>query len=318
MRTINDIKAVVMTVDEIRENCFFFEENRNRFLNPEEAAAHFFSKSDTKKTISRVNSYKRNIFKKDKKWKDCSPMIIYVVDGKKFIVDGQGRFLAIELYNSEVEDSEKITEIPVLLYENRTYHDMVFDALSMNTKQKNWSTDDVYRALCLAQGDSENAKMIVGLKTKYEDELGCSAYTAKLILFGPNKASHRDAVNEGIKLSPYHKIFFKAFDTFYKIAVDSCYENQTEINSIMNQNVSIAFYRLMKYIIVYCNKVKENFEPHLMIASEQLGNYIGGLDRKYKFKQVLGGKENSISSYFIRALGRKQTDAYIKNAMVGK
>lgn len=316
MEKITRIEMVYMTIDEIKEFCLFFMENRNHFSDPVEAAKYYFSEYDTKKTNYRINSYKNKIFKVDKEWKECTPMIVYVVENKYYIVDGQGRFVAVDLYNSEVEEADKIIRIPVQLHYNKTYKEMIEDALSLNTKQKNWTTEDVWRCENLRNGNNEKVEEMMTLKRKYEDELGVKSYTSKLILFGYHKASHRDVIDSETDFSPYHNEFFNSFKTFYDIATKSCDNNKNDINTVKRQDAAQAFYRVMTYIIRVCENENIDYSSRLEKASKILGNYVASLDRIYKFKQVLGGKQKAIASYFIKEINRKTNDRYIKQAML--
>ena len=316
MRKVENVEMVYMTIDEVKKLCLFLEENRNHYSDAKEAAKHYFSEYDTKKTSYRINSYKNRIFSKDKKWKECSPMIVYVVDNKYYIVDGQGRFIAVDLYNTEAVENEKITEIPVQLYYGKSYNEMIDDALSLNTNQKNWSTEDVWRTTNLRNGNDEKVKEMMNLKRQYEDELGVKSYTSKLILFGYYKASHREGINRTTDFSPYHTDFFNSFKTFYDIAAKSCDNNQKDISTVKRQDAAQAFYRVMAYIIRTCKEENIDYTTRLDKASRILGDYVAGLDRIYKFKQVLGGKQKAITSYFVKEINRKTKDRYIKQAML--
>lgn len=308
------VSFVNMTIDEVVAKCMYFEENRSHFTNEEEAEAHFFSKSTTKKTVSRIKGYKNNIFKKDKVWKKCCAMVVYNVDGLLYIVDGQGRLEAVKEYNSEVEETERITTIPVLLYEGMTYEEMVKDVISLNKFQRNWDTEEMWRSERVGNGQEEKYIEEVKLVTAYENALEVPRYTARLIALGCGKASHRNSNFKGDVISPYHDIMREAFEIFYNIAVASCNGETKDISTIKNVDVAIAFESIIMQVIKVCEKQKVDFVSRAKKVSEILGNFIAQMDRVYGFEQNLKHKSKVAKKCFIKAINKKTQDRYVKIA----
>lgn len=313
MQERKNARMVTMTVDQIKENCLFFEENRCHYLNYDEAANHYFNKFDVDKTKSRVKSYKDNIFAKQGEWAEVCAMKVDVVDGKNYVIDGQGRFIALLEYNKNADAT--ITDVPVDMYFNKTHDEMVNDTMMINTFQRNWSATDMFRAYLILNGRNDEANELLELMTKYSNELDVKQYTSSLILLGYGKASHRNKIDKNTKLSKYHKVIFDSFKSFYDITVESCDGNQTQIKAIKKQDAAQAFYRVLSSIIRTCENEQVAYESRLSKVSEILGKYIARLDRKHAFSQAMGGRQQSIYEYFRDEIKRKTKDQYIKQSL---
>ena len=315
MEAINSVSIVYMTVDEISERCVYFEENRCHFTNDEEAEEHYFSNNAVRKTISRIKGYKNKIFKDKKVWKKCCPMIVYEVDGLFYIVDGQGRFEAVKAYNAEVDESEKITKIPVHIYKNMTYEEMVDDVLSLNKFQRNWDAEDAWRSERVGNGEEEQYTAEMELYTRVQNTLGVNPHLARLIVLGVGKASHRDSKFRGEVISPYCADVLQSFCTFYDIAVPSCNGKASDIRTIKSDNVGVAFESIIKQVIKVCEAQNADYTSRIQKVSEILGTFIAQMDREYAFGQNLKNNSRVIKSCFVKAINKKTQDRYIQIAL---
>lgn len=312
MRKNENVEQIFMSIDEIVDTCKHAEENRNHYLDEAEATKHGYSKNDVLTLNSRVRSYIKNIFKKTHEWSEASPMLLYEIDGELYIVDGQGRFEAVKLYNQQTdENNPPIYEIPVCIHHNKTYDEMKDKIKELNQTRVNWRTEEFFRFNLMASGDKEKAEEVNKQLCAICDELGVKMYTAKLILFGYNKASHRDTMDQVPELNPYHHQILNAYRNFYNISIPSCDGRKREIGTLKNQCVAMSFYTIMTKVISICNKENIDTDKKLDKASRILGEFAARMDRTYKFAQVFGGRTKSITSNFAVELKRRTKDVYL-------
>ena len=295
------IKFFIKSPDEILKIVKIIKENRCSYTNEDEAHSNSYSKSDCEKTKKRLNYYRNNIFSVCRRWLEASPMIVYEVDGKYYMVDGQGRFRALLVYNEKVDDIEKINEIPVLVFYNKTHKEMIHDMIELNRHGKNWSTTDIFRCYALNEGKMELYDKLVEI----QDRLRVGEYTAKLILFGYGKSSHRDKIIDAT-ISQYSDVIYSAFDRFYSGTYMACGGNARQLGSIKKQDTAQAFYAVLAKVIRVCENEHLPYQKYLDKCVDCIVNNVNKLDREFEFPQVFGGKAKAISSYF-----RK----YVKNGM---
>lgn len=307
-KPVENANLLMLDVEWVKQNVEFIEENRGHFIDEDEASKHHFTKFDQSRLKKRIKFYTDKIFKIKPAWKICCPMIIYLVDNKYYLADGQGRFLSVVIYNNEAKD--KIKYIPSMIVYNKTYEEMIEDMMDMNRFNKNWSTADIFRCQCLMVGDTSLCENM----HKIQEELDVKEYTAKLILFGYTKSSHRDDVTDN-KYSPYKDVMFNSFKKFYEETRDACYGNQNEINTIKKQDCAQALYKILAKVIRICEENNVSYDKKLNRCLNIIIKFVNELDRKFKFKQVLGGKQNSIGSHFAEQIINHTSDEYIRNAM---
>lgn len=308
LEKIECVDFLMIDVDWIKENVYFIPENRSHYLDEKDASKHLFTKFDTIRLEKRLKFYLNNIFKVKPVWKVCCPMKVYCVDGKFYLADGQGRYLTVDLYNQSAK--EKITKIPVMIIKGKTYTEMIEDMIDMNRFDKNWSTSDIFRCHCVMSGDTSLYENMI----KVQNELKVKEYTAKLILFGYSKSSHRDVVKDN-NYSEYKDIMFKSFKNFYDGTVIACNGNQNQINTIKKQDCAQALYKILSNIIVTCVKNNISYDKRIEKCLKILINFVNGLDRQFSFKQTLGGKQNAIGASFAKQIIKKTKDEYIIEAM---
>lgn len=311
LKEVDDVKMFIANIEWVTENTVFIPENRCHCLDESELESCLVTKFDYIKFLKRTKFYEKNIFNVNPVWEFCCPMKLYFVDNKYYIVDGQGRLFSALAYNDNPKNTNKITDIPVMIYYNKTYGDMIQDMIRMNCFSKNWSTSDLFRYHCLSENDPSYYNNI----RKVQDELGVAEYTAKLILFGYHKASHRDNNVNSLVYSKYKDFIFETFKKFYNGTVASCNGNKTQINAIKKQDCAQALYKIISNIILVCEKNNVSYDRKIDKSINILISYISNLDRQFAFKQTLGGKQAAIASYFAKSITNKTKDEYIRQAM---
>ena len=307
-KELSNVAIRLVSIDWIKKNVNFIEENRSHYLDDEASKAHNFTMYDKSRLVSRVKFYKNRIFKIKPVWNECCPMKVYYVDGKYYLVDGQGRFLAVDIYNRDAKD--KITEIPVQVIWGKTYNEMIKDMIALNRFNKNWSTSDLFRCHCVMVGDDSLCKNM----QKIQDELGVSEYTAKLILFGNGKSSHRESI-ESNEYSPYKDVMFKYFKKYYDGSSEGCNGNKNQIKTIKKQTVSQALYKIFSNVIRTCEEENILCDKKLDKTVTLLTNYTNGLNRKWGLTQAFGGKQKEIASNLASNVYKRSKDEYIRKAM---
>lgn len=307
-KELSNVAIRLVSIDWIKKNVNFIEENRSHYLDDETSTAHNFTLYDKSRLVSRIKFYNNQIFKKKPLWKECCPMIVYYVDGKFYLVDGQGRFLAIDIYNRNAED--KITEIPVQVIFNKTYNEMVEDMMALNRFNKNWSTSDLFRCQCLMTGDDSLCENM----TRIKNELGVKEYPAKLILFGYTKSSHREAITSK-EYSPYKDVMFKYFKKFYDGTTEACAGNKSQISTLKKIDIAQSLYKIFSNVIRNCEENNIPYEKKLDKTVTLLTRFTNRLNRLYEFNQVFGGKQKSIASTLAKAVSKHTEDKYIVEAM---
>ena len=309
MKQIENVKMFMVDVNWIAKNVKLIKENRCHCLDEKELETNLFTKFDYDKFKNRIKFYNEKIFKVKPVWKICCAMIIYLVNGKYYLVDGQGRFFSVMAYN--INNDDKITEIPVIIYYDKTYQEMIEDMIAMNCFGKNWSTSDLFRYHCFTQKDSSYYKNVC----KIQNELNVAEYTAKLILFGYNSASHRDSNVEKIKYSNYKDFIYECFKKFYEGTIIACNNDKIQIKTIKKQDCAQALYKIISNIIRVCEENNVSYEKKVYRCIDVLINFVNSLDRQYAFKQTFGGKQSAIASYFAKCITKKVKDEYVTLAM---
>lgn len=307
---MKSVEFLYRTVDEILNLVNIIDENRCSYDNIEEAHSHGYSISDTQKTKRRLKYYETRVFGEKKQWLISSPMIVYEVDGKEYMVDGQGRFRALIEYNKKAKVNERINTIPVLLFRNKTKEEMISDMIELNRHGKNWSTSDIFRCYSIKEGKSDLYNKLMDI----EDKLGVKEYTAKLILFGYGKSSHRDKIIDA-SISQYSDVVYSAFDKFYKGTSIACGGDVRQINAIKKQDTAQALYAVLAKVIRVCEDENLPYQKRLDVCVNSIVKGVNKLNRDYEFPQVFGGKQKSIASSFKRFIKKAVKDKYIKYAM---
>jgi len=108
---------------------------------------------------------------------------------------------------------------------------------------------------------------------------------------------------------------FSLFKKFYEETIASCDGNQNQINTIKKQDCAQALFKILSEVITLCERNNVSYVKKVYKCLNIIINFINGMDRRYKFKQVLGGKQNAIGSYFAQEIIKHTKDEYIRNAM---
>lgn len=190
MKDITNIKKVSLTYKELME-CNIVDTNRCGYLTKDEALNNGFSEMDWNKFVSRANKIK-NIIKK-KGFSNASFFILAKdEEGKIYILDGQGRRMALKLLESDNSFNFTNAEFVCDLYtEPMSTTEMAKLIIDLNTGNTNWQNKDIRRSNALASDDEkvrEAYKYTKSLIDKYE----MTDYVAHLLTYG-EKASHQQS-----------------------------------------------------------------------------------------------------------------------------
>ena len=141
----------------------FIKSNRCYILDEEEALKAGYSIRQFKRLQSRVKKIGTlHCFEKFG-WMEEHPMIVYVLDGVKYLGDGQGRGLYATAYNANIDEQIKLgkaTEkdyimIPVREYAVDSYKEMHDRVFGQNSYGNVWNKMESVRAECM-QSDNED------------------------------------------------------------------------------------------------------------------------------------------------------------------
>lgn len=305
-----------LSVDFINKNVLYVDINRCGVkMTMEEAVKNYYTKSDCDKTRKRIDKYKK-ILKEKKVWAECCPMVLHYFNGKYYLGDGQGRWAAVqEIISEGIVDFEK--QIPVHVIECDDFSEIYNDIILMNTNHTNWTASDVRRSNVIIQsnkGNNEGLK-ILNLLQYYQNELDVKGdFIPNMIVFGEQKASHRDSViDKSVTslLNPYHKSLFD----FMKTILLSQYgtRNITMATKLKKQEVAIAVNSLFGSIVRNCEKDEKIYTSILKKISSVITDRINKLNDD-EYIRLVSSKSTYIKTEFARYL-KRQTDKRIKNAL---
>ena len=205
------------------EGLNFIKGNRCFIEDEEEAIEEGFTMKQIKRLQARIK--KLGTMKCFEKfgWMEEHPLIVYVLDGKKYLGDGQGRGLYTTAYNTNVSEEIRkgnATEndyilIPVREYEVSSYKEMLDRVIVQNQYGTVWNKMELIQAECEFSGDKD---VISGwnLVKRYSDELNIAEGVAADALFG--QGSTKKDKNQ-IRLShqrPYARQYLRWLGELYK------------------------------------------------------------------------------------------------------
>ena len=179
------------------------------------------------------------------------PLYIGCLDGKKYILDGQGRRDAIIRINEKSlaeSNTIQISEIPCIEYDLTSRLEMFNIIKTMNTNHSDWKSTDFVRAKAYLTESEENIKAWEKL-TQIMDKFGVGDYIAKYILYS-HVGSHKNELNE-VKFNQYLEIDYKAYEILHNYAMKA---DETTINLIKNTNFYMVFNSLTKELIYHYKK----------------------------------------------------------------
>lgn len=294
-----------MSINYITAHFKNLPENRCYLRDFEEGRKNNYSDTDVKRLNARIKKYKK-FFKTDGEWALSCAMKVYECNGEFYIVDGQGRYLALLEYNKTAE--KPITMVPVDFFMGYTYDEIVAEARRLNMGQKGWTVDDMFRCSKYMAGDKEAVREMISRMNYIKNMLDVKDYTAKLIIYGESRASHRDLVNENTEFAPYWIEMCGAFNKVYS-AIGSDRHNRC-YNVIRKQDAAQAFYKIFNRIIRYSISGGLDFRKELDFVADKLRTYISNMTDD-KVLDIFAGKESAISRAFMGYLKR-----YIRRKVV--
>lgn len=181
-------------------------------------------------TINQIHKLKARIKKIEKigcfnkfGWMEEHPLIIYVLDGVKYIGDGQGRGLYTSAYNLKVDEAIKHGEatekdyimIPVREYIVDTFKEMLDRVIVQNQYGTVWNKMEIIKAECELSGNDDKAAGY-GMIKRYSDELNIAESVISDALFGQGSTKKDADAIYASKHRPYSRQYLKWLGELYK------------------------------------------------------------------------------------------------------
>ena len=254
-------KILTKTVSpkEIKKFCFCPQINRCFTRDFELAKEYGFGEKDVKNFCRRVNTLKREIIKNG--WTPLSVIMIGVINGKRYIIEGQGRCVAI----GELFDEGKIDngiKIYADFWEFESFEEARAVIESLNKARKNWSSNDIFEVEMKSRG-KEGLEIIENIN-KLTGDLGVTEGIARYLLYGLDATrinnTKENVYDERLKYSEQIIDFMYAAHS----AFDENNWKQKEIKRVFTFNGCEAFYCMVsrminKYGIDGYDRLKKRF-----------------------------------------------------------
>jgi len=205
------------------ESFNFIKGNRCFIEDEEEALKEGYTLKQFKKLKARVKKLGTMECFKEFGWMEEHPLIVYILDGKKYIGDGQGRGLYTSAYNLNIEDGIKSGEntekdyimIPVREYEVDSYEEMLGRVIQQNKYGNVWGKMEILWAECMTSGNEDKIAGFNLIK-KYSDELDISESIISDAIFGQGSTKKDADVIYISKQRPYSRRYLKFLAALYK------------------------------------------------------------------------------------------------------
>jgi len=266
MNTIENKIMVSLSYDELM-NCKFVKGNRVGCLTREEAIANGASEAEWADFVKRAEKTAKAIKKEG--WRETSMFqIAKDIEGNIYILDGQGRRMAIKLLNEDGINMENSTFDSVLYTNPMTIEEMSKKVYDLNTGNKNWSNNEVFASLAINKGGKvlEIKKMIDNyvdsIKSNYDITL--NAFKTAIFFCGYDFTHLRNTPDKGINLNMFYDIYTQAY---MRYVVNACYldnntkRTSTAIKKITNSNFAEAILSAFNTIANKCmNEANGNVE----------------------------------------------------------
>lgn len=252
---------VTMSYDEI-VNSLNVKTNRCGYITKEEAEKNGFTVKEWNKFVARAKRLKKII--KDKGFSRASFFVFAKdKDNNLYILDGQGRRMALKLLETEEGfDMSNMTFECVLYVNPMTIAEMSKLIIDLNTGNSNWLTKDVRRSDVIASNNESVKKAyfeVEELKSKYD----MRDYVANLLTYGEKASHQRTSKSEPLSTSDY-AITKKVFtDAYVKLITSASmkYDKDGNIverpknvrNKIRNVNFAISFNSCLRSLVKYHN-----------------------------------------------------------------
>lgn len=205
------------------ENFSFIKGNRCFLVDEEEAIEEGFTMKQFKRLKARVKKLDKMGCFDDFGWMEEHPLIVYVLDGKKYIGDGQGRGIYASTHNINVDEDIKTgnaTEsdyimIPVREYEIDSYEEMLGRVIKQNQYGTVWNKMEILQSECELSGNSDKSAGF-GLIKRYSDELNLAESVVSDALFGQGSTKREANAIALSKQRPYARNYLKWLGRLYK------------------------------------------------------------------------------------------------------
>ena len=205
------------------EGLNFIKGNRCFIEDEKEAIEEGFTMKQIKRLQARIK--KLGTMKCFEKfgWMEEHPLIVYVLDGKKYLGDGQGRGLYTTAYNANISEEIRrgnATEdnyilIPVREYEVDSYQEMLGRVIVQNQYGVVWTKMEQIQAECEASGDKDITSGW-NLVKRYSDELNIAESVASDALFGQGSTKKDTSLIRISHQRPYARQYLKWLGELYK------------------------------------------------------------------------------------------------------
>ena len=201
----------------------FIPGNRCFIEDEKEALEEGFTLKQFKKLKARVKKLETMGCFDKYGWMEEHPLIVYVLNGTKYIGDGQGRGLYTSAYNLNVEDGIKTGEnteddyimIPVREYKVESMEEMLGRVIQQNLYGNVWGKMEVLRAECMTSGSDDKIGGYELIK-RYSDELDIAESVVSDALFGQGSTKKDADVIYLSKQRPYSRRYLKFLGELYK------------------------------------------------------------------------------------------------------
>ena len=279
MKDVKSMTIKTMSFDELM-NCKELNSNRCGCLNKEEALAHNYTEVDWQGLEKRAKKLKSNILKNGFR-EDSLFWVAKNEKGTMYILDGQGRRLAVKMIHDENKDFFGKGEFNCVFCGEMSIEQMTEKIRNLNTGNKNWLNQDVRRCDAMSSDDEEVIKAYKHME-EVKNRLGVRDYVANLLVFG-EKGSHTKANGaKQLKTSDYRvdkDVYIEAYERFLNEASYTVNRDGEKVlrgfsvrSAIRSTNFAISFVTNIRRIIKAC-------QYDIDYAKQVINYFIDGLIR---------------------------------------
>lgn len=200
----------------------FIKGNRCFIEDEKEATEEGFTMKQIKRLQARIKKLGTiGCFEKFG-WMEEHPLIVYVLDGEKFLGDGQGRGLYATAYNKNIDEEIKLgkaTEddyimIPVREYGVESHQEMLDRVIVQNSYGTVWNKMEIIQAECELSGDKDKESGW-NLVKRYSNELNLAESVTSDALFGQGSTKKDLDLIRISKQRPYARQYLKWLGELY-------------------------------------------------------------------------------------------------------
>ena len=256
MKEITGIKKVKITYNElINLNTIFT--NRCGEITLEKAKEKGYSEMEFKTLETRAKKLVKIINAKG--FSMASTFAVAIgKDGKYYILDGQGRRMALKMINDSGRDISAWEFNCDLYTEPMEFSDMSKLIRDYNTGNTNWKNSEIRRCDVLGSGNKEVLEAYNYVK-KLKEDYGINDYMANLLTFGEKGSHQRSNGMNAFTPSDYSETKDLFTNAYLKLIVNASYAIDKDGNSverskaaqsaIRNTNLGIALVSLFRSIV---------------------------------------------------------------------